>query len=485
MKKLLLLIIPFIVFSCNTPCKEKDADKNTETISYADSIRAYEIKRDLPEIKKDGVLKAITLYSSTSYFIYRGKPMGFDYELLTRLAEHLNLKLEIVVADDVDELINMLIRGDGDMIAYALTITDNRRKVIDFTKHHAKTHQVLVQKKPDHWRKMKLHEIDRALLSDALDLIGDTVWVRRNSSYYERMINLMHEIGDTIHIEILPGDIDTEEIIEEVSKGKIKYTISDYNIASIMSSYFDDIDIRVPVSMSQRLAWAVRKSSPELKTAINEWITKMKKTDDYYIIYHKYFESRKKFKTLRKSKYFSKETGRISPYDKIIKKYSAKVGWDWRLVSSIVYQESRFDINSKSWTGACGLMQLMPATAKAMGIKNPKDPDQNIRGGIKYLKHLFDQWPSIPDTLQRIKFTLASYNCGINHVVDAQNLTKKYGGDPDLWDNNVENYLKLLSKPKYYNDPVVKFGYVRGIEPYKYVKEIFERYYLYKDVIPE
>jgi len=485
MKKLLLLIIPFIVFSCNTPCKEKDADKNTETISYADSIRAYEIKRDLPEIKKDGVLKAITLYSSTSYFIYRGKPMGFDYELLTRLAEHLNLKLEIVVADDVDELINMLIRGDGDMIAYALTITDNRRKVIDFTKHHAKTHQVLVQKKPDNWRKMKLHEIDRALLSDALDLIGDTVWVRRNSSYYERMINLMHEIGDTIHIEILPGDIDTEEIIEEVSKGKIKYTISDYNIASIMSSYFDDIDIRVPVSMSQRLAWAVRKSSPELKTAINEWITKMKKTDDYYIIYHKYFESRKKFKTLRKSKYFSKETGRISPYDKIIKKYSAKVGWDWRLVSSIVYQESRFDINSKSWTGACGLMQLMPATAKAMGIKNPKDPDQNIRGGIKYLKHLFDQWPSIPDTLQRIKFTLASYNCGINHVVDAQNLTKKYGGDPDLWDNNVEKYLKLLSKPKYYNDPVVKFGYVRGIEPYKYVKEIFERYYLYKDVIPE
>jgi membrane-bound lytic murein transglycosylase F len=120
-----------------------------------------------------------------------------------------------------------------------------------------------------------------------------------------------------------------------------------------------------------------------------------------------------------------------------------------------------------------------------MGIKNPKDPDQNIRGGIKYLKHLFDQWPAIKDTIQRIKFTLASYNCGINHVIDAQKLTEKYGGDPLTWDDQVENYLRQLSKPKFYNDPVVNYGYVRGIEPYNYVKEIFERYNLYKDVIPE
>jgi membrane-bound lytic murein transglycosylase F len=485
MKNIFLLIIPVLILSCNAPCNEKGPGNDTKQISYADSLRAHEIKRDLPEIEKDGVLKAITLYSSTSYFIYRGKPMGFDYDMLTRLADHLNLKLDIVVARDVDDLINMLIRGDGDMIAYALTITDSRRKVIDFTKYHAKTHQVLVQKKPDNWRKMKLHQIERALKTDALDLIDDTVWVRKNSSYYERLQNLMKEIGDTIHIELLPGDMDTEEIIEQVAEGKIKYTISDYNIASIMSSYYDNIDISVPVSLSQRLAWAVRKSSPELKTAINDWIVKIKKTDEYYVIYNKYFKNQSKYKRLKRSKYFSKETGRISPYDKIIKKYSAQVGWDWRLVSSIIFQESRFDINSKSWTGACGLMQLMPATAKAMGIKNPKDPDQNIRGGIKYLKHLFDQWPAIKDTIQRIKFTLASYNCGINHVIDAQKLTEKYGGDPLTWDDQVENYLRQLSKPKFYNDPVVNYGYVRGIEPYNYVKEIFERYNLYKDVIPE
>jgi len=481
---ILLLLIPIFILSCNTstskPCKTDKRNNDSTLISVPDTV-----KRDLPEIKKEGVLRAITTYSSSSYFIYRGKPMGFDYELLSQYAETMNLKLEIVVARDIDDLINMLLRGEGDIIAHGLTITKSRKRLVSFTKYMARTHQVLVQKKPDNWRKMKLHNIQRILKSDALDLIGDTVWVRKNSSYFERLVNLMKEIGDTIYIKTLPGDMDTEDIIEEVSEGKIKYTIADYNIASMLSGYYQNIDISVPVSLSQRLAWAVRKNSPLLLSSLNNWILKMRRTDEYHYIYNKYFNNRKKYNDLKKSKYFSRETGRISPYDKIVKKYSSQIGWDWRLVSSIIYQESRFDINSKSWTGACGLMQLMPATARAMGIKNPKDPEQNIRGGIKYLKHVFDQWPEIPDTTQRIKFTLASYNCGINHVKDAQNLTEKHKGDPKVWDNNVENYLKLLSKPKYYNDPVVKFGYVRGREPYHYVREIFERYKLYKNVIPE
>ncbi len=411
--------------------------------------------------------------------------MGFDYELLTRLAKHLGLKLEIVIARDIDELINMLLQGDGDMIAYALTITENRRQLVDFTKYHSKTHQVLVQKKPANWRKMKLHEIKRSLKEDALDLIEDTVWVRKNSSYYDRLLNLMDEIGDTIHIKTVAGTNDTEDIIELVSKGKIRHTIADYNIASVLSNYYQNIDISVPMSLSQRLAWTIRKSSPELLSAVNSWITGIKKSTDYYVIYDKYFKNSRSFKSINRSKYFSKKTGHISPYDEIIKKYSKQIEWDWRLISSVVYQESRFNIDSKSWTGASGLMQLMPRTAKSVGIKNPKDPNQNIKGGTKYLNYLFNRWTDIPDSLQRIKFTLASYNCGYSHVVDAQKLTVKYNGNGNLWDDNVEVYLKNLSKPKYYNDKLVKFGYVRGIEPYKYVREIFERYKLYQDVIPE
>ncbi len=480
MKTILLFIIPLLIFSCNSA----DNKPQKRTIEN-DTLKTTHFEKDLAQIKEDGVLKAITLYSSTSYFIYRGQPMGFDYELLTRLAKHLGLKLKIVIAKDINELINMLLRGDGDMIAYALTITENRRKLVNFSKYHAKTHQVLIQKKPDNWRKMKLHEIERSLKGDALDLIGDTVWVRKNSSYYDRLINLMDEIGDTIHIKTLPGTLDTEDIIEMVSEGKIKYTIADYNIASILSNYYQNIDISVPVSLSQRLAWTIRKSSPQLLSAVNTWITEMKKTNDYYVIYDKYYKNGRSFKSINRSKYFSKKTGHISPYDDIIKKYSKRLGWDWRLVSSVVYQESRFDISSRSWTGASGLMQLMPRTAKSMGINNSKDPNQNINGGTKYLEHLFNRWTDVPDSIQRVKFTLASYNCGYSHVVDAQKLTVKYKGNGDVWDDNVESYLKNLSKPKFYNDTVVKFGYVRGVEPYKYVREIFERYKLYKDVIPK
>ncbi len=480
MKAILLFIIPLLIISCQT-----SENKTPQSAIKSDTIKTITIERDLAQIKKDGVLKAITLYSSTSYFIYRGQPMGFDYELLTRFAKHLGLKLEIVIARDIDELINMLLRGDGDMIAYALTITENRRKLVDFSKYHAKTHQVLVQKKPSNWRKMKLHVIERSLKSDALDLIGDTVWVRKNSSYYDRLLNLMDEIGDTIYIKTLPGTLDTEDIIEMVSKGEIKYTIADYNIASILSNYYQNIDISVPVSLSQRLAWTIRKSSPQLLSAVDSWITGIKKTNDYYVIYNKYFKNGRSFKSINRSKYFSKKTGYISPYDEIIKRYSKQLGWDWRLISSIVYQESRFSFDSRSWTGACGLMQLMPNTAKAMGIKNAKDPNQNIRGGTKYLDLLYNRWTDIPDSIQRIKFTLASYNCGYNHVVDARKLTVKYNLNGDIWDDNVEIYLRNLSKPKYYNDKLVKFGYVRGIEPYKYVREIFERYKLYQDVIPE
>jgi membrane-bound lytic murein transglycosylase F len=442
------------------------------------------IKRDLVEMKEDSVLKAITIFSPTSYFLYRGQPMGFEYDLLQRLAEHLELKLQIVVADNMDDMFYMLNRGEGDIIAYGLTVTEPRKKIVDFTLHHFESHQVLVQRKPDNWRKMKLHNIEKELIRNPIDLIGQTVHVRKGSSYYERLMNLSQEIGGEIIISPIEGSLTTDEIIQMVVDGEIDYTVADYNIAAVNKTYHPILDIETAISFSQRIAWAVRKNSPELLDEVNQWIEGMKKTTDYYVIYNKYFKNKKLYRKRIASEFHSETSGKISQYDRLIRELAQPLEWDWRLLSSVVYQESRFDPQATSWAGGEGLMQIMPATAEELGLEDSFDPEQNLEAGIAYLQQLWDRWDQIPDETQRIKFTLASYNCGYHHVVDAQKLASKYNADPEIWDNEVEDFLLKLSHPRFYRDEVVDYGYVRGMEPYEYVREIFERYEHYKKLIP-
>lgn len=162
----------------------------------ASGREALKQPRDWKEIKEEGVLRAITNYSGTSYFLYKGRPMGFEYELLERLADYLDVRLEIVLAENIDSIIPMLERGEGDIIAFGLTITEERKKRIDFTDYLYLTKQVLVQRKPDNWRKLKLHQINATLIQDPVELIDDTVAVRLTTSYYERILNLQKEIGE-------------------------------------------------------------------------------------------------------------------------------------------------------------------------------------------------------------------------------------------------------------------------------------------------
>jgi membrane-bound lytic murein transglycosylase F len=265
-----------------------------------------------------------------------------------------------------------------------------------------------------------------------------------------------------------------------VSRGEIKYSIIDHHKASIHKSYFPNIDVDTPVSLSQRIAWAVRKSSPELLAIINEGLEVIKSKPDYNMIYKKYFENKRQFHKRLDSEYYTGTTGKFSKYDELVKKYATSLGWDWILVKSLIYQESMFNANNQSWAGATGLMQLMPATAKEMGVSKISDPEQNIKAGSNYLKRMDSYWEQIPDSVQRIKFAMASYNCGFGHIKDAQKLAIKYGKDSLRWDDGVDYFVMNLSKPKFFNDPVVEFGYARGDEPYEYVKDIFERYKNYK-----
>ena len=330
---------------------------------------------------------------------------------------------------------------------------------------------------------MKWSAIERALVHDAIELIGDTVSVRKNSSYYRRLKNLSREIGGEIVIDTLPGNLSTDEIIKMVVDGKIKYTVADDNIASINASYYHILDIDVPISFSQRIAWAVSPNATELLAAANDWLKQMKDEVDYYVIYNKYFRNRRDFRKRVQSDFYSLTNNRISRYDEIIKSNAESIGWDWRLIASLIYQESRFDPKASSWAGAGGLMQLMPSMAEEFSVKNRQDPEQSIKGGMAYLTRLWNNFEMVEDSVQRIKFTMASYNCGYYHVLDARKLAEMNGLDKNRWDGHVEEMILELSYPDNYNKPGIKYGYVRGIEPYTYVEQIFERYEHYQKFI--
>lgn len=439
---------------------------------------------DLKTIRARGKLKALTGYNATSYFIYKGQPMGYEYELLTLLARHLGLELEIVVENNLEKMFQRLDNGEGDLISFSLTVTRERKKHVDFTDQLFTTRQVLVQRKPPGWRRMKLHEIDNMLIENPIELIGKKVYVVKNSSHFDRLKHLSDEIGGEIKVVTVGGDTTTEQLIEMVSRDRINYTLADRHIALINQAYFNNLDVSVPISLPQRIAWAVRKTSPHLLQLVNQWILEMKKSAAYYVIYNKYFKNRTAFVHRAKSGYLSVTGGKISIYDEIIKQQAKPLGWDWRLLASLIYQESQFDPTAKSWAGAVGLMQILPDIGKKFGATDLRKPGENISAGVKYLRWLDDYWKKIiPDSAEQVNLVLASFNVGIGHVQDARRLAEKYGRNPDIWKQNVEYYLWHLSEKKYYLDEVAAYGYCRGVDPVNYVKEILERYAHYRQMI--
>lgn len=435
---------------------------------------------DLDKIVKRGYITAIMDNSSTGLFLYKGRPMGYEYELLSIYAETLGVELRFDITPNLNEAFDKLNRGEGDLLAYNLTITKERKERIEFTHYHNLVRQVLVQRKPSNWRKMKLHVIEKSLIRNPVDLIGKEVYVRNGSSYVSRLKNLSDEVGgDILIIEDFP-DVETESMIRKVADGTIEYTVVDEDVALVNARYYPILDVKTPISFPQQIAWGLRKNASGLQVSLNSWIDKMRKTAEYYAIYDKYFRSTRASKVRLNSEYFSMSGDKISPYDSLIKIAAISIGWDWKLLAAQISKESKFDPKAKSWVGALGLMQILPSTGKDYGVKNLFDPKQSIEAGGQHISWLQDRWTDkIEDLDERQKFVLASYNVGQGHVQDAVRLTKKFGKDPNKWEDNVEKYLLLKSQPKYYNDPVVKFGYCRGLEPVNYVKDILALYEQY------
>lgn len=427
---------------------------------------------DLDSIKARGELRILTLSSSTSYFLYKGEERGYEYELAKRFADDIGVDLKVIVAHNISQLTQMLHDNIGDLIVYDIPITgDTKRELLHCGPERINA-QVLVQsnKKP---------------ITDVVELVGKDVYVARGTKYEERINNLNSELGGGINIHRIDRDtIVTEDLIEMVSKGEIAYTLADETLARLNRTYYNNIDIFLKVSFPQRSQWAVRNNTPQLAQAIDDWVANNSETDEIKAISKRYFESSKQYTT---ASILSMAQGRISEYDEIFKREAAQIGWDWRLLASIAYHESRFDPTVVSWAGAKGIMQLMPATAAAFGLGEDSIaiPEPNIRAAVRSIKSVEGSMQRIKDDNERIKFILAAYNCGVGHVFDAMALAEKYGKDTQVWYGEVEDAMLMKTNPEYFNDEVCRFGYLRGRQTTTYVREVMSLYNYYCEKIPK
>lgn len=453
-----LAVILFLLIGLPLCCCKRATDKIISDTSLPDT------------------LKVATLYSPTSYFTYRDEEMGFDYSLIKQFADDKALALDLKVAPSMAKMIEMLDSGEVDIIAYEIPVTAEYKRSVIYTGPENTTTQVLVQPKKNN---------PDSLITDVTQLVGKDIYVEKDSKYQFRLENLNDELGGGINIHTVDLDtLITEDLIELVSNGTIPLTVVDSDIARINKTYYRDLDITMALSFPQRSAWGVSPQKSWLADSINNWMDMEQQRQEMSQLLKKYFELSK---TEEDSYNIDFSSGRISPYDHIFKKYAEKIGWDWRLLAAQGYTESHFNPNAISWAGARGIMQIMPGTALAMGLSqaNITDPEANIATAVKLIGRLDKALESrIPDPEERKKFIIASYNSGHAHIYDAIELAKKTGRDPQVWDKNVSEALMLKSNPKYFNDPVVKYGYFRGRQTTAYVRDVYKFYERSKRNVP-
>jgi membrane-bound lytic murein transglycosylase F len=422
---------------------------------------------DFDAIKKRRVLRVLLRNNAASYFLYRGELMGFEYEFAREFADYHGLRLEVVVPPSHRELTAWLLEGKADIALGFLEPEQQQRRLgIEFSEpyHYARQHIVVHEKDPA----SSLRELDHR-----------TIFVRHHSSYWERLARLQEE-GAGFSLRATDDAVETEQLIQMVSRGKYKATMTDEHLLDIELA--KGVPVRSAYATDELIphAIALRKRNPELKQALDAFIKQMYKSEFYNLTYIKYFKSRRSVQRLARGRVIDALKGQISPYDKLVRKYADRYGFDWRLVTAQMYQESKFNPEAKSHVGAKGLMQLMPRTARAMGVKNASDPANSIRGGIKYLDWLRDRFNSNLPISDRLWFTLAAYNAGSGHVQDARRLAGQLGHDPDRWFGHTEQAMLLLSKKQYARN--ARYGYVNGNEPVNYVRDIRQRFEAYLDL---
>lgn len=296
---------------------------------------------------------------------------------------------------------------------------------------------------------------------------------RQLGTQYMLAQRFAHELGVSLRVDVCR---DTVEMLDKLVRGD-----ADLIAVELPDTLSTGVLFCGPGTDSLGIHWAVSLDKPRLAAELEGWyqpelLAEVKREEEFLL-------SARSVKRRVFSPMLNRKEGIISRYDALFMQYCRPIRWDWRLMAAQCYQESTFDPKATSWAGARGLMQIMPRTADDLGLDREKmyDAESSIAAAAKLLGQLEGKFSDIPDRYQRTNFVLASYNGGYHHIRDAMALAGRDGRDPHQWDD-VSEYVLKLSQPRYYQDPLVKHGYMRGSETEGYVRKIRERWQTYRGV---
>jgi membrane-bound lytic murein transglycosylase MltF len=422
------------------------APREELTIDLATTMQPW--KGDLDGMIERRVIRVLATYSKTQYFNDKGVQRGATYDAFQLAERELNKKLEqegklekkhlkvrfVLIPVGRDKLLQALADGKGDIAAANLTITPERQKLVDFTAPILTNVSEVVVTGPG-----------SPVVATLDDLAGKEVFVRRSSSYYESLVDLNKRFAaenkPAVTIKEAPETLEDEDLLEMLNAGLVALVVVDKHIADFWKKVLPKIKVHdaVAVRSGGEIAWAIRKGSPQLKAALDAFAaaaTSGKHAKAREQILARYLKNTKFVKDAASTK----ERKKFLTLVEFFQKYGDKYGVDWLLMAAQGYQESRLDQKARSHVGAIGVMQIMPATGKDLGVGNIRNVEANINGGIKYMRWMIDNYyGNEPMTkLDKALFSFASYNAGAGRISQLRKEAAKRGLDPNVWFHNVE-----------------------------------------------
>ena len=416
-------------------------------------------KSHLGRIKDRGELVVATRYGPTTYYEGPRGPVGLEHDLVELFARDLGVSVHYIVPENFHSIIPLVVRGEVDLAAAGLTITEKRKELVRFGPSYQEITPQLVYRRGT----------KRPKSLDDLDGILEVV---QDSSHEEHLRRLRKQHPNLVWSS--NPDADDEELLYLVWEKLIDYTIADSNVLAVNQRFYPELLAAFAISDPEPLAWAFRHGEDDsLFSAAKAFFYRIRKDGTLEQLLERYYGHVQKFDYVGTRRYLRHIQTRLPRYIDYFKEAADIEGLDWRLLAAVGYQESHWNPKARSPTGVRGIMMLTLDTMRHLGLSNRLDPRESILGGARYLAMMKRKIPERIPEPDRTWLALAAYNIGFGHLEDARRLTQMLGGNPDRW-ADVKKYLPLLSQKKWYRK--LKHGYARGREPVRYVENIRSYY---------